>query len=252
MFDKPSSRRSFVRGALLTATALSLPVARAAAKGTTPPKHIVLLGDSIFANGAYVGDGPDVIEQLNRRLPAGARATLNAMDGSVASAVRLQLQIAPDDATHFVISAGGNDALHQAGLLEEKASSVAEALAKLAVVRDKFEQDYRAMLDEVTARGHPVAVCTIYDPRFDDAKQRRIAAISLGVFNDTITREAAARGLALIDLRLICTEDEDLANPIEPSVIGGAKIAGAIAAFAADYDFSQGRCEVFTGADAKT
>jgi hypothetical protein len=44
----------------------------------------------------------------------------------------------------------------------------------------------------------------------------------LSVFNDTITREAA-RGLALIDLRLICTEDEDLANPIEPSVIGGAR-----------------------------
>ena len=75
---------------------------------------------------------------------------------------------------------------------------------------------------------------------------------ALSVFNDTITREAAARGLALIDLRLICTEDEDLANPIEPSVIGGAKIANAIAAFAADYDSSRGRCEVFTGFGAKT
>jgi lysophospholipase L1-like esterase len=174
------------------------------------------------------------------------------MDGSVASAVRLQLQIAPADATHFVISAGGNDALHQAGLLEEKAWSVAEALGRLAAVRETFAQDYRAMLDDVTSRGLPVAVCTIYDPRFPDATQRRIAAIGLSVFNDTITREAAARGLALIDLRLICTEDADLANPIEPSVIGGAKIANAIAAFAADYDVSKGRCEVFTGSGAKT
>lgn len=252
MFDQPASRRSFVRGALVTATALSLPVARATAKASTAPKHIVLLGDSILANGAYVGDGPDVIAQLQRRLPDGARATLNAMDGSVASAVRLQLQIAPADATHFVISAGGNDALHQAGLLEEKASSVAEALGKLAAVREKFEQDYRAMLDDVTARGLPVAVCTVYNPRFPDAQQRRIAAIGLGVFNDTIIREAAARGLALIDLRLICTEDADLANPIEPSVIGGAKIASAIAAFAADYEIGKGRCEVFTGSGAKT
>ena len=252
MFDKPSSRRSFVRGALVAATALSLPAARAAAEASTPPKHIVLLGNSIFANGAYVGGGPDIIEQLNRRLPAGARATLNAIDGSVASAVRLQLQIAPADATHFVISAGGNDALHQAGLLEEKATSVAEALGKLAAVREKFAQDYRAMLDDVTSRGLPVAVCTIYDPRFPDATQRRIAAIGLSAFNDTITREAAARALALIDLRLICTEDADLANPIEPSVIGGAKIANAIAAFAADYDASRGRCEVFTGSGAKT
>lgn len=252
MFDQPASRRSFVRGALVTATALSLPVARATAKASTAPKHIVLLGDSILANGAYVGDGPDVIAQLQRRLPDGARATLNAMDGSVASAVRLQLQIAPADATHFVISAGGNDALHQAGLLEEKASSVAEVLGKLAAVREKFEQDYRAMLDDVTARGLPVAVCTVYNPRFPDAQQRRIAAIGLGVFNDTIIREAAARGLALIDLRLICTEDADLANPIEPSVIGGAKIASAIAAFAADYEIGKGRCEVFTGSGAKT
>jgi len=252
MFDQPSSRRTFVRGAFVAAAALSLPAARAAAEASNPPKHIVLLGDSIFANGAYVGDGPDIIEQLNRRLPAGARATLNAVDGSVASAVRLQLQIAPADATHFVISAGGNDALHQAGLLEEKASSVAEALGKLAVVREKFAQDYRAMLDDVTSRGLPVAACTIYDPRFPDAAQRRIAAIGLSAFNDIITREAAARALALIDLRLICTEDSDLANPIEPSVIGGAKIANAIAAFAADYDSSRRRCEVFTGFGAKT
>ena len=35
-------------------------------------------------------------------------------------------------------------------------------------------------------------------------------------------------------------------------MIGGAKIANAIAAFAADYDLSRGRCEVFTGFGAKT
>jgi hypothetical protein len=35
-------------------------------------------------------------------------------------------------------------------------------------------------------------------------------------------------------------------------VIGGAKIANAIAAFAADYDFTKGRCEVFAGSGAKT
>ncbi len=148
MFDIPASRRSFVTGALVGACGLSLPTRRAAATEARK-KHIVLLGDSILANGAYVGDGPDVIEQLNTSLPAGARATLGAMDGSVTSGVRLQLQIAPEDATHFVISAGGNDALHNAGLLEEKASSVAEALEKLAVVREAFEREYRAMLDDV-------------------------------------------------------------------------------------------------------
>ncbi len=250
MFDHPASRRSFVRGAFVATAALSLPARAAAAKGDGG-KHIVLLGDSILDNGAYVGDGPDVIAQLGKRLPSGAHATLGAMDGSVTSGVRLQLQIAPEDATHFVISAGGNDALHYASLLGEKVSSVSEALEKLGTVRDAFAQDYRTMLDEVTARGLPVAVCTIYDARFPDAEQRRAASLGLTIFNDCITREASLRGLALIDLRLICTAAEDLANAVEPSVIGGAKIASAIAAFAADYDPAKGRCEVFTAASAK-
>jgi hypothetical protein len=249
MFDTPASRRSFVRGAL-AATALSLSARPAAAGGPKP--HIVLLGDSILDNGAYVGEGPAVIEQLGQHLPAGARATLNAIDGSLASGVKLQLRIAPPDATHFVVSAGGNDALHYSSLLGEKVTSVADALDKLAAVRERFAEDYRGMLDEVTGRGLPVAVCTIYDARFPDAKQRRLSSLGLTIFNDCITREASARGLALIDLRLILTEDKDLANPIEPSVAGGAKIAGAIAAFAADYDSSKGRCEVFTVPSAKS
>jgi hypothetical protein len=250
MFDKSASRRNFMRGALAATAALSLPAHRASVASHNP--HIVLLGDSILDNGAYVGDGPAVIEQLGKRLPLGARATLNATDGSLTSGVRLQLKIAPQDTTHFVVSAGGNDALHYSGIINEKAASVAEALDKLAKVRERFAADYRAMLDDVTSRRLPVAVCTIYDARFADAKQRRLSSLGLTIFNDCITREAAARGLALIDLRLILTEDADLANPIEPSVTGGAKIAGAIAAFAAEYDASKARCEVFTGCGAKS
>ena len=36
--------------------------------------HVVLLGDSVFDNGAYVGRGePDVARQLSGRLHAGCR-----------------------------------------------------------------------------------------------------------------------------------------------------------------------------------
>jgi hypothetical protein len=51
----------------------------------------------------------------------------------------------------------------------------------------------------------------------------------LSLFNDAITRAAFSAGAPLIDLRLICSEDEDYANPIEPSSRGGRKIAQAIA-----------------------
>jgi hypothetical protein len=50
------------------------------------------------------------------------------------------------------------------------------------------------------------------------------------MFNDVILRAAFQQSLAVIDLRLICSEPSDYANPIEPSGSGGAKIARAIAA----------------------
>ena len=248
MLKHPTSRRAVLGGTIATAAAAFLaPRAHAKDQGG---QHIVLLGDSVLDNGAYVGGGPDVVRQLRRRLPKTARATLGAVDGAITEGVRVQLQLVPDDATHLVISAGGNDALHYSKVLEEKTASVSEALDKLASVRERFMADYRMMLDAVAARGLPVACCTIYDAQFPDEKKRRRVAAGLTLFNECITREASARGIALIDLRLICSEPEDLANPIEPSVIGGAKIARAIADFAAEYDKTRGRSEVFAHASA--
>ena len=194
--------------------------------------HVVLLGDSVFDNGAYVAGGPDVLAQLREILPQGWHASLNALDGSGVRDVYAQLDRIPNDATHLVVSAGGNDALGEAAFLEERAGSVAEVMAKLADVREQFGTRYRSMLDLVLGRELPTAVCTIYDPRFPDADLRRIATVALTVFNDVITREAFARHVVLIDLRLICADDEDFANPIEPSVQGGEKIARAALDFA--------------------
>jgi len=194
--------------------------------------HVVLLGDSVFDNGAYVAGGPDVLAQLREILPQGWHASLNALDGSGVRDVYAQLDRIPNDATHLVVSAGGNDALGEAAFLEERAGSVAEVMAKLADVREQFGTRYRSMLDLVLGRELPTAVCTIYDPRFPDADLRRIATVALTVFNDLITRDAFARHVVLIDLRLICADDEDFANPIEPSVQGGEKIARAVLDFA--------------------
>jgi lysophospholipase L1-like esterase len=210
-------------------------------------QHVVLLGDSIFDNAAYVAGGPNVIQQLRERLPQGWDATLNAVDGAVTGGVERQLQRLPVDVSHLVVSVGGNDALGHAGLLEQGARSVAEVLDRISDVREQFEQDYRTMLDAVLSRSLPTSVCTIYDARFPDPQRRRLAATALTIFNDVITREAFAHGLPLIDLRLLCNEEADFANPIEPSVQGGAKIAAAIAALVAEHDFVWRRSQVFAG-----
>ena len=237
------TRRRMLAMAAFVAVAARLPGAHAASGSSMT--HIVLLGDSIFDNAAYVPGGPDVIAQLRARLPAGAKATLRAVDGAVTSDVPRQLRQALLDASHLIVSVGGNDALRRSSVLDESARSVAEGVNRLAAQRDQFARDYRAMLDTVLDRRLPTAICTIYDPRYPDPRRQRVAVTALMTFNDLITREAFARGLPLIDLRVICDEDEDYANPIEPSVQGGDKITAAIARLVAEHDFSRRRSEVF-------
>ncbi|NKX56379.1 SGNH/GDSL hydrolase family protein [Arthrobacter mobilis] len=197
--------------------------------------HVVLLGDSIFDNKAYVGGDPDVVAQLRGELPSGWRATLLAVDGDVTSGVARQLAALPEDATHLAVSVGGNDALGYAYLLQEQAGSVAGALALLGQAQDRFAAAYAAMIEAVSATGLPAAVCTIYDTPPSEPNHKVIKTAA-ALFNDHITRAAFARGTWLIDLRLICDEDADYANPIEPSAHGGRKIAQAIAAFVSGDD----------------
>jgi hypothetical protein len=241
-------RQLIGRCKILTAMALLLPLpirSQARTSGETFMLHIVLLGDSVFDNSAYVSGGPDVLQQLRRRLPEGEQATLLAVDGHVTTDVPRQLARLPDNATHFVVSVGGNDALRASGVIEHPSRSVAEALGLLADVRERFQTAYAAMLNVVQATARPTALCTIYDPRYSDPQRRRLTTTALALLNDLITREAFARGFSLIDLRVLCNEDTDFANPIEPSVQGGQKIANAIAAFIHPANALQGS-RVFT------
>ena len=207
--------------------------------------HIVLLGDSIFDNAAYVGNAPDVVRQVRQRLPHGSKATLRAVDGGTTGDVREQLRYLPTDATHLIVSAGGNDALGYIDFLGAPARSTAEALLGLADIAGEFEGRYHGMLNEVLAYELPTAICTIYYPRFPDPDLQKIAVTGLTVFNDCIIRAAVAHGIPLLDLRLICTEEGDYADPIEPSAQGGEKIANAIVE-ALEHGFTSGRTEVFT------
>lgn len=120
--------------------------------------HVVLLGDSIFDNAAYVAGGPDVVTQVARALPAGWTATLLAVDGAVITGVEQQLARLPVDATHLVVSVGGNDALGHSDLLERRATSSPQVLGWLADAASAFEQRYRAML---AALGATTAASTL-------------------------------------------------------------------------------------------
>jgi len=190
---------------------------------------VVLLGDSIFDNAAYTGREPDVVEHLRSILPSGWQASLLAIDGSVISNLSSQLRRVPEDASHLVISVGGNDALGNSDILEMRVRSTAEALELFHERVEEFEESYRSAIHEVLELGRPATLCTIYNGNLPDPEYARNARVALALFNDAILRTAFELRLPVIELRLVCSEPADYANPIEPSGPGGRKIAMAIA-----------------------
>lgn len=207
--------------------------------------HLILLGDSIFDNASYVAGGPSVVEQVKLELFPDWKATLLAVDGDTTSDVFLQLRRVPSDTTHFVLSIGGNDALGCIASLEAPATSVRQALVPLSRIKSEFQAKYTVLHAELAATGIPLMVCTIYNAVPGLPSELRTA---LGMFNDVIIAEAAARGVPLLDLRLICTDAGDYSaqSPIEPSSQGGAKLAKSLVGAVVRHDFRSGGCRIYS------
>ena len=119
------------------------------------------------------------------------------------------------------------------------------ALDRLAEMQQLFEQQYRKVLETALTLGKPTAVATIYYPRFPNPVFRRQAMTALAVYNDVIIRAASEVGVPILDLRLICDSPRDYANPIEPSSIGGAKIASAIVNLMRTHNFEQREAAIY-------
>jgi len=113
-------------------------------------------------------------------------------------------------------------------MLSTRVTSTTQALALFGRRMGEFEAGYRAAVEAVLALQRPTAICTIYNGDLDPPGVH-VARMALTMFNDVILRFGFERGLTIIELRLVCNEKTDYANPIEPSGKGGLKIAKAIA-----------------------
>jgi hypothetical protein len=206
--------------------------------------HLVLLGDSIFDNAAYVGNGPSVIQQVNSQLPGNWQASLLAKDGDTTIQVAQQLTRLPLDITHLALSVGGNDALGCIARLESVVATVKQGLVALTEIKTEFESNYQALLSTLMALKKPLMVCTIYDQVPGLPAELRTA---LSLFNDVILRAAIQHALPVLDLRMICTEPDDYSevSPIEPSSKGGGKLAAKMVAAVLEHDFSTRGCQVY-------
>lgn len=190
--------------------------------------HIVLLGDSVFDNATYTGGDPDVVSHLRTILPRGWRATLCAVDGATTRTLRSQLARVPADATHAVVSIGGNDALQHTDLLSFAPASALQVFAAFDGRLQAFETAYRSAILSVTRMCTATTLCTIYNGALEPARATA-ARLGVALFNDVILRTALDLRVDVLELRTVCTDSADYANPIEPSGRGGLKIARGIA-----------------------
>jgi len=205
--------------------------------------HLVLLGDSIFDNRAYVAGGPAVIDQVRRTVPAGWKASLLAVDGNTSVQVPDQIEQLPSDCTHLVLSAGGNDAIGCLDLMGTPSTNLMGALGTLSKILAEFEQSYKALMTGLLSLNKPLMVCTIYDsvPGLVDPLK-----LALALFNDVIIRNAVSKGVPVLDLRMICTESGDYStkSPIEPSSKGGQKISTRMVDAMLNHEFSMHACVI--------
>jgi len=207
--------------------------------------HVVLLGDSIFDNASYVPPGLAVINQLEASLSSEWTATLLAVDGALVADVYEQIDRLPRDATHLILSCGGNNALDHLLMVAQPVHTVGEALTLFDGIRRRFRAEYDALLSRLLDLGRPLAVCTVYDtvPGIDGDM---LAALAL--FNELILRLAIGRSIPILDLRLVFDAHSDYSeiSPIEPSAAGGAKVVRAIVRMLREHDFATPRSVIHT------
>ena len=224
--------------------------------------HIILAGDSIFDNGHWVPGDPDVATQVKSLFDANDKVTLLAVDGDIINGVADQLKSLPDDATHLFVSVGGNDALGVLGEMQKTVSSIAEGFLHFHKIREEFERMYQAMLSNAISYNLPTTVCTIYRPciahrnafrlsgysesYLTSDQQQLVAITALPIINSVISKEAIKAGLPVMDLEVIFNDVADYANDIEPSAVGGMKMAKIIKEIVTSHDFSINRTKVYT------
>ncbi len=191
-------------------------------------QHLVLIGDSVLDNHPYVAPEPDTTEHLRASLGAGWKVELLARDGSTMPDLKDQLAGLPTKAEVAVLSIGGNDALADIDILDERSTSSVKLFNQMLVIADAFALRYRASLDLVRQKARRLVVCTIYEPPLTDPATARLARVPLSLLNDQILREAMRAGVDVLDLRAVCTLESDFVQEIEPSPAGAKKIAVAI------------------------
>ena len=213
---------------------------------------IYLLGDSIIDNAPYVKKNEkDVASHLNSMYKCSPQININnrAVDGHTMKDL-LDTQLSDEglnEATNIVVSIGGNDLLGNLyflidamGLYQGQESKVFQrTTTRNKTFEDTYfeiikpmQQEYESVVANLSNYRAKLLLCTVYEGDLVDSDEFSDVIYSsktmLSIFNDIVYRTAQKYNAEVLELRDIFVSPEDYANPIEPSHIGGEKLAKAI------------------------
>ena len=199
----------------------------ASAPGQVPFRHVVLLGDALLDAYRSIDKTPGNFE--SSVLPGTRDDEWKLSVVSAAEVTRMgPAHPLPKDATHAMIFIEGNHAIEQSGLLDQRQDAYGQTLEQLSLAADEFERTLERLIDVAQAARLVTMVCTMFQPNYKDPVRQRAACSALAVFNDRVTKRAAQARVALIDLRLICSDPEDYDKPTQLSKSGLQKAANVI------------------------
>jgi len=222
-------------------------------------RRIILLGDSIIDNRSYVLDGElDVTKHLKKLYAEQPDVfiTNNAVDGDTMYDLERNHLDGEElkDASHTIVSIGGNDLLQNISFLQAT-SELSKVMGKDARIEKwgvrelnpsrnrvfeetyfeiikPFKKQYETIVANLSSHRANLLLCTVYEGDLVDSDEfsdvNNSSKTMVSIFNDIVYRTANKCGADVLELRDIFVRPEDYANPIEPSHIGGGKLAKAI------------------------
>lgn len=194
-----------------------------------------LLGDSIIDNKSYVQHGEfSVLEHLEhqsdlefQQLAYDGHTTENVLSGQILSPT-------VQTSSHLVLSIGGNDLLYNIPFLYEgPIENINGAIAGVQqYIFNPLQQRYETIVEKLSSHRANLLLCTVYEGDLGRSDEYRDVLDSsktmVSSFNDIVYKTASKFDADVLELRHIFTSPEDYANPIEPSHIGGEKLAHEI------------------------
>ena len=197
--------------------------------------RVVLFGDSIIDNKTYVSHGEfSVLEHLENI--SNYEYIQVAYDGHTTFDVQnKQLHLSTiEKPSHIVLSVGGNDLLQNLSYLSNgPMSNVNDAITGIQQhIFEPLEQRFETIIEELSSQRANLLICTVYEGdlgRTDEFKDVLDSSkIMVSSLNDIVYKTAKKYKADVLELREIFISSDDYANPIEPSHIGGEKLAKSI------------------------